>query len=195
MGGMVLQNQLNVDNCDNDRISERIAHTSVAPNELCGGTQLTRGKLRICARNSPTCGAWKCEVRIKAWEARVIQLEALGAARECWLKLVARLKQARTVDDAEDECDAEIVLDASIFPYRTVSPGASRSERETERDVREASCDKRNTVVKEGDTINVLCDTVSSKTVRLRVVRAGLRVVCDVASDSVRSSRFVDLRF
>ena len=82
---------------------------------------------------------------------------------------VARLKQSRIVDDAEDECDEEIVLNACVFPHRTVSPGASRSGRQTERDVREASCDKRNTFVKEGDTINVLCDTISSKTVRLRV--------------------------
>ena len=160
---MVLQNQLNVDNCDCERMSERITHTSVAPNELCGGT------LRICATHAVETKQsylWrleKWEVRINVWEARVIQLEALGAARECRPKLVARLKQARIVDDAEDECDEEIVLNASFCPHRTVSLGASRSGRQTERDVREASCDQRNTFVKEGDIINVLCDTVSFK--------------------------------
>ena len=41
---MVLQHQLNGGNCDYERVSERITHTSVAPNEVCGGTQLTRGK-------------------------------------------------------------------------------------------------------------------------------------------------------
>ena len=51
--------------------------------------------------------------------------------------------------------------------------------------MREASCNKRNTVVKEGDTINVLCDTVSFKTFRLRVVRAGLRVVSESCERSV----------
>ena len=138
---MVLQNQLNVDNCDYERMSERIAHTSVAPNEVCGGTQLTRGKLRICATEASETKQpylWrleKCEVRIKAWEARVLQFEALGAARECRLKLVSRLKQARIVDDTEDECDEEIILNARVFPHRTVSLGASRSGRQTERDV------------------------------------------------------------
>ena len=39
-------------------------------------------------------------------------------------------------------------------------PETSVTKRSSERDVREATCDKRNTVVKEGDTINVLCDTV-----------------------------------
>ena len=49
---MVLQNPLNVVNCDYERLSERIAHTSVAPNEVCGATQLTRGKLRIRATDA-----------------------------------------------------------------------------------------------------------------------------------------------
>ena len=69
---MVFQNQLNVDNCDYERMSERITHTSVAPNEVGGGTQLTRGKLRICAtdavetKQSYLRRLEKCEVRIKA---------------------------------------------------------------------------------------------------------------------------------
>ena len=97
------------------RMSERITHTSVAPNGLGGGAQLTRGKLRICATDAvETTQSYlrqleKCEVLIKAWEARVTQLEALGAVRGCWPKLVARLKQARIVDEAGDECDEEIV--------------------------------------------------------------------------------------
>ena len=125
---MVFQHQWNVDNCGDERMSERSTHTSVGPNEVCGGTQLTRGKQGICATDTveakQSC-LWrleKCEVRIKALEARVIQLEALGAVRECQPKLVARLKQARIVDDAEDECDNEIVLDAFVFPHRAESP-------------------------------------------------------------------------
>ena len=49
---MVLQHQLTVDSCDYERLSERITHTSVAANEVCGGTQLTRGKTGICATDS-----------------------------------------------------------------------------------------------------------------------------------------------
>ena len=65
---MILQSQLNVDNCDYERTSERIAHTSVTPNEVCGGTQLTRGKLRICAADATETKQFyfwrleKCEV-------------------------------------------------------------------------------------------------------------------------------------
>ena len=80
-------------------------------------------------------------------------------------------------------------MNASVFPHRTVSPGPSQSGRQTERDVREASFNKRNTVVKEGDTINVLCDTVSFKTVGPRVVPAGLRVVCDSCLRSVSAAQ------
>ena len=117
-------------------------------------------------RDSPACGAW----RNARYESR------LGK------------QEARVVDEAKDEFDEEIVLNACVFPHRTVSLGASRSGRQTERDVPKASCDKRNTVVKEGDTINVLCDTVSFKTVRLRVVRAGSRVVCDGCERSVSAA-------
>ena len=35
---------LSVDNCGYERMSEQIAHSSVAQNEVCGGTQLTRVK-------------------------------------------------------------------------------------------------------------------------------------------------------
>ena len=83
------------------------------------------------------------------------------------------------VDDAEDDRDEEVVLDACVFPHRIVSPEASLLRRRIERDVREGSCDKRNVVFAESDAIHVLYAIFSFKTVRLRVVRAGLRDVCD----------------
>ena len=39
-------------------------------------------------------------MRIKSWKARVIQSGALGARRECLLKLVVQLKHNRIDDDA-----------------------------------------------------------------------------------------------
>ena len=131
----------------------------------------------------------KCDVQIKSWEATVIQLEALGAARECLPKSVARLKHARIVDDAEDERDDEVVLDACFFPHRAASLGASPLRRRTERDVRKDSCGNRNMVFAEGDAIHVLCATVSFKTARLRVVRTSSRVVCDSCVRSVSAAR------
>ena len=54
-------------------------------------------------------------MRIKSWEARDSQLEAPGAASECLPKLVVRLKHASIDDDAEDERDGEVVLDACVY--------------------------------------------------------------------------------
>ena len=81
-------------------------------------------------------------MRIKFWEARAIQLEELDAVRECLPRLVARLGRACIDDDAEDERDEEVVLDACSFPHRTASPGASPLRRRTERDVLKDSRDK-----------------------------------------------------
>ena len=122
----------------------------------------------------------KCDVRIKSREARDIQLEALGAARECRTKLVVRWKPARVDDDSKDELDEEVVLDACFFPHRTASPGVSLLRRRTERNVLRDSRDKRGTQpFAEGDAIHVLCAIVTIKTVRLWMVRAGSQVVCD----------------
>ena len=116
-----LEGQLNVDYCDDERKTEQIAHATVAQDEVCDGTLLTRGKPR-------TWAIWrleKCDVRIMSWEVRVIQLEALVVVRECRPKLVARLMYACMVDDAEDELDEEIVLDACLFLHRTAIIGSS----------------------------------------------------------------------
>ena len=94
-------------------------------------------------------------MRIKACEARDIQLEVLGATSECLQKLVARLKHARPDDDAEDERDEEVILDACFFPHCTASPGASPLRRRTERDVREDSSNKGNKVFAWSDAIHV----------------------------------------
>ena len=60
----------------------------------------------------------ECNLRIKAWEARHIQLEVrVGAKRKCLLKLVGRLKHDRIDDD-----------------------GVSPLRRRTERGVRRDSC-------------------------------------------------------
>ena len=60
-----------------------------------------------------------------SWEVRVIQLEALAVERKCRPKLVARLMYARMIDDAEDELDEEVVLDACLFQHRTAIIGSS----------------------------------------------------------------------
>ena len=50
----------------------------------------------------------ECDLRIKALEAREIQLEVrVGEKRECLSKSVARLKHGRIDDDAEDERNEE----------------------------------------------------------------------------------------
>ena len=95
-------------------------------------------------------------MRIKSWESRVIQLEALGAASECLPKAIARLTHDRIDDDAEDERDEEIVLYDCCFPQRTADPGVSRLRRRTEREVRRDNCGKEYIVFAEGDAVHVL---------------------------------------
>ena len=95
-------------------------------------TQLARGRPRTFAvaaaktKHSYLSRLEECDVRIKACEARDIQLEVLGATSKCLPKLVARFKHARPDDDDEDERDEEVILDACFFPHCTASPGASR---------------------------------------------------------------------
>ena len=144
--------QLSVENRDCERMRVQIAHTRVALDEAdtrvdsaSSTTQLKCGNPRTCATGAAKIKQsylWRleiCDVRINYCEARAIQHEALGAARECLPKFVARLKHARPDDDAEDERDEEIVLDACFFPHRTASSGASPLRRRTERDVRKDS--------------------------------------------------------
>ena len=99
----------------------QIAHTSVALNKANGSadsassttpltrtTQLRCGKPRTATTDAAKVKQvelWqleKCDLRIKAWEARDIQLEVrVGAKRECLSKLVPRLGHGRSDDDAE----------------------------------------------------------------------------------------------
>ena len=61
-------------------------------------------------------------MRIKAWEARYIQLEVRDSAkRDCLPKLGARLKHDRVDDDAEDERNEEGLRDC-FFPTVLCKP-------------------------------------------------------------------------
>ena len=165
----------------------QIAHTSVALNKA----NAMRGKPRTVPMDAAKMKQgklWrleKCDVIIKALEARGVQLEALGAVPECLQKLVARLKHDRLDDDAEDERDEEIVSCDCFSPQRTASPGASQLRRRTEREVRRDSCGKEHIVFAEGDAMHVLCATVSFKRARRRVVQTSSRVMCDSCGRSV----------
>ena len=125
----------------------QIAHTSVTLDEAnaradlaSSTTQLTRGKLRPFAKVAAKMKQsylWrlkKCDVRV----------EAPAAARECLPKLVVPLKHASIDDDADDERDGEVVLDACVYSHRTASPGASTLKRRTVHDVLKDSRDKEN---------------------------------------------------
>ena len=116
----------------------------------------------------------KCEARLKY--ARIVHDGEEDRDEEVVLDACV---YARIVHDDEEDRDEEVVLDACVFPRRIVSSAALRRGVGQNMMCEEGSCDKRNIVVVEDDTIHVLCDTVSFQTVRQRVVRAGLRVVCD----------------
>ena len=92
--------------------------------------------------------AVECGLRIKAWEAREIQLEALGAKRMCQSECAALVELDRSDDDAKDERDKEIMC-ACYFPQRKVSPGSSPWRIRTKRDVRQDSLGKEHIVVVE----------------------------------------------
>ena len=128
---IALGDQLSADNRVCKRMRVQIAHTNVTLDEAnaradtaSSTTQLTRGKLRTFAKVAAKMKQsylWrlkKSDVRLKSWEARNIQLEAPGAARECLPKLVVRLKHASIDDDAEDERDGEVVLDRKSWRIR-----------------------------------------------------------------------------
>ena len=122
----------------------RLAHSSVARTKakasadsassttpLTRTTQLRCGRPRTVATDAEKVKQvelWqleKCDLRIKAWEAREIQLEVrVGATRECLSKLGARLKHDRVDDDAEDARNEEGLRDCS-FPQYQANPGVS----------------------------------------------------------------------
>ena len=165
-----LGNQLRVDQCDCKRLRVQIAHASVARNKAntsadsaSSTTPLTRTTQSRCGKpRAVTTDAakvkqvelWqleKCGLRIKAWEAREIQLEVrVSAKRECLPKLEARLKHGRIDDDAEDERNEEGLRDC-LFPQYYANLGVSPLMRRTEREVRRDSCDKVHKVFTEGD--------------------------------------------
>ena len=111
-----------------------------------------------------------CDLTVKAWEAREIQLEVrVGAKRECLSKLVAWLKDDRIDVDAEDERGEEVLCDC-LFPQYYANPGVSPWRRRTERGVRRDSC-----------------AIISFLTARRRVVQTSSRVMCDSCERSVSS--------
>ena len=199
---MVVGDQLRVDKCDCKRMRVQIAHTSVALHKantsadsassttlLTRTTQLRCGKPRAVATAAAKVKhveLWqleKCDFRIKAWEAREIQLvQNVNASRN----LGVRLKHDRIDDDAEDERDEGVLRDC-LFPHYYANPGVSPLVRRTEREVRRDSNDKVHMVFTEGDALHVLCAMVSFKTARRRVVQTSSRVMCDSCERSVSS--------
>jgi len=206
---MALEDQLSAATRVCERMRAQMAHTSAALDEAnaradiaSSTTQLTRGKLRTFAaaaakmKQSSLRRLEKRDVRIKFLEAAIasrdIQIEALGAARECLLRTVARLKHARPDEDAvdEDERDAEVALEGPVsLPHRTGSPGASLLRRRTGSDVLKNGRGRGNIVFAEGDALNVPFTIASFRTARLWVVRAGSRVVCDSCARSVPTAQ------
>jgi len=206
---MALEDQLSAATRVCERMRAQMAHTSAALDEAnaradiaSSTTQLTRGKLRTFAaaaakmKQSSLRRLEKRDVRIKFLEAAIasrdIQIEALGVARECLLRTVARLKHARPDEDAvdEDERDAEVALEGPVsLPHRTGSPGASLLRRRTGSDVLKNGRGRGNIVFAEGDALNVPFTIVSFRTARLWVVRAGSRVVCDSCARSVPTAQ------
>ena len=112
----------------------------------------------------------------KSWDARDIQVETLGAVRECMLTRVARLKRAAIDDDVEEEINEEVLLDACYFLYRISRPGSSPMRRRTKRDVLKHNCNK-NTVLAEDDNVHVMYVSGSSWIARLEAVQISSRVV------------------
>ena len=94
------------------------------------------------------------------------------------------MKDDRIDDDAEDECNKEVLCDC-FFPQCIVSLGTSPIRRRTQCEVRRDSCDKVHIVFTEVDDIHVLCAIVSFKTARRRVVQTSSRVMCDSCGRSV----------
>ena len=123
--------------------------------------------------------AVECGLRIKAWEARDMQLEALGAKRECQSEWAAQVELDRIDDDAIDERDKEVMC------AWKVSLGSSPWRIRTKRDVRQDSLGKEHLVVVESDAIHRLCSVVSFKTAQRREVQTSSRILCDGCGRSV----------
>ena len=178
-GVRFLGNQPRVGNRECERMRVQMVHTSVAldmsnasANHAVFHRQQRRKQLEL----------WhvvKCGLRIKAWEAREMQLEALGAKRECQSEWAAQVELHRSDDDAKDERDKEIMC------AWKVSLGSSPWRIRTKRDVRQDSLGKEHIVVVESDAIHRLCSVVSFKTAQRRVVQTSSRILCDGCGRSV----------
>ena len=130
-------------------------------------------------------------MRIEAWVAREIQLEArVGAERECLAKLAVQLKHDRIDDGAEDERNEEGFRDC-LFTQYYGNFEASPLVRRTEREVRRDSCGKEHIVVTEGNEIHMLCAIVSFKTARRRVAQKQFASHVTVASGQFPRSKVV----
>ena len=87
---------------------------------------------RLCFLQTSGCNECRqveenCDLRIRAWEARDIQLEVrVGAKRESLSKLVARLKHDRMDDDAEYDAVHSASLGVSPLRRRTERGSATR---------------------------------------------------------------------
>ena len=146
---MALVNQFRVDKCDCKRMRVQIAHTSVDLNKAntsadsassttpwARTTELRCGKPRTLTTDAAKVKKFelwrseKCNLRIKPWEAREIQLEpSVGAKRGFLSTWVAWLKHER--NDVLRDC---------LFPQCYTNPGVSPLRRRTERVVGVGCC-------------------------------------------------------
>ena len=188
-GVRVLGNQLRVANRDCERMRVQMVHTSVAfhlsnarANHAVFHTQPAVEREAAKTKQFELWQAVKCGLRIKAWEAREIQLEALGAKRECQSEWEAEAEPNSIGDDAENERDKEVMC---AFPQWKASLGSSPWRIRTKRDVRQDSLDKEHIVVVESDAIHRPCSVVSFKTAQRRVVQTISRILCDGCGRSV----------
>ena len=117
-----MANQLRVDNRDCERMHVQMSHTSVALGRTNARSDSavfhTPRAVAMNAAKRKQFDLWQldeCDLTVKAWEAREIQLEVrVGAKRECLSKMVAWLEHDRIDDDAEDERDKEVLCELLI---------------------------------------------------------------------------------
>ena len=200
LGSRLWGNQLRVDKCYCERMRVQIAHTNVALNKaktsadgdspttlLTRTTQLKRGKPRTGTTDDAKVTQvelWrleKCDLRIKAWEAREIQLEVrVGAKHECLSKWVARFKHER---------NGEVWRDC-LRPQYYTKPGVSQlSETNRARSATRQLWQSAHSLHGRSTISDVLSAIVSFETVRRRVVQTSSQVMCDSCERSVSSFR------
>ena len=149
------------DNYPYERISEQINNPSVAENEVCSGTPLTRETWFwvmevVEMKQSYLLRFEKYDIRIKSWEVWVNHFE----------DLVARLKYGRIIDDVEDECDEDIDLDDCW-------------------DGQSVICERIISVCTKDDVIHVRCAIISFKIEQWLMIWIRSRFVCVSYQQSV----------